>query len=149
MLRYQLYEIKDDKIQIEREISYLKDYIDVQRLRRDNFLIQSNIDTGLKGFYIEPLLLIPFIENSFKHLSHFNNGRPNEINLDFSIQNGEMVFVLKNTTEGNQENAIKQEGGIGLANVIRRLELLYPQKHQLTIKHHDEYFEVQLKLKID
>lgn len=158
MLRYQLYEIKDEKVPIEKEISYLKDYIDVQRLRRENSSIQFNIDTGMKDFFIEPLLLIPFIENSFKHLSHFSNarlngkagqGKPNEINMELSKQNGEMIFTIKNTTEGKQENAVKQEGGIGLANVKRRLELLYPQKHQLTIKNQEGYFEIQLKLKID
>ncbi len=149
MLRYQLYEIKDDKIPIEKEIGYLKDYIDVQRLRRENTSIQINIDKTMKGFFIEPLLLIPFIENSFKHLSHFNNGKPDEINMDLSKQNGEMIFKIKNTTEGKQDNAIKEEGGIGLANVKRRLELLYPQKHNLNITGRNGYFDVQLKLKID
>ncbi len=149
MLRYQLYEVKDEKIPIEKEISYLKDYIDVQRLRRENCAISINIDTGMKDFFIEPLLLIPFVENSFKHLSHFDNGKPNKINLDLSKYNGEIVFAIKNTTEGNIKDSIKQDGGIGLANVKRRLELLYPQKHELTIKNNNEYFDVQLKLKID
>ena len=149
MLRYQLYEIKDEKVPIEREISYLKDYIEVQRLRKDNTAIQFNIGDAMQGFFVEPLLLIPFVENSFKHLSHFSNGRPNEINMDLFKENGELVFAVKNTTEGKQEDAVKQDGGIGLANVKRRLELLYPQKHQLSIKHKDGYFDVQLKLKID
>lgn len=149
MLRYQLYEIKDEKVPIEKEIAYLKDYIDVQRLRRENSSVQINIGAAMKDFFIEPLLLIPFIENSFKHLSHFSNGKPNEINMELSKQNGEMIFTIKNTTEGKQENAIKQDRGIGLANVKRRLELLYPQKHQLTIQNQEGYFDVQLKLKID
>lgn len=149
MLRYQLYEVKDEKIPIEKEISYLKDYIDVQSLRRENASIIINIDTGMKDFFIEPLLLIPFVENSFKHLSHFNNGKPNEINLDLSKHNGEMLFAIKNTKEGNFQSSIEEHGGIGLANVKRRLELLYPQKHELIIKNNDECFEVQLKLKID
>lgn len=149
MLRYQLYEIKDEKVPIEREISYLRDYIEVQRLRQDNTAIQFNIGDTMRGFLVEPLLLIPFVENSFKHLSHFSNGRPNEINMDLSKENGELVFVVKNTTEGKQEDAVKQEGGIGLVNVKRRLELLYPQRHQLSIKQVDGYFDVELKLKID
>ncbi|HEV8080953.1 MAG TPA: histidine kinase [Chitinophagaceae bacterium] len=148
MLRYQLYEVKDEKISIEKEISYLKDYIDVQRLRRENASIRINIDKEMKGFFIEPLLLIPFVENSFKHLSHFENGKANEINLDLSKQNGEMIFAIKNTKEGNIQSSIEEHGGIGLANVKRRLELLYPQKHELTIKNNNEYFDVQLILKI-
>lgn len=154
MLRYQLYEIKDEKVPIEREIEYLKDYIDVQRLRRENTNIRFDISTVMQGFFIEPLLLIPFVENSFKHLSHFSNGRPNEINMELLEESGEMTFAVKNTTEGKQENAvipiaIGKEGGIGLLNVKRRLELLYPQKHKLSIQYKDGYFEVQLKLKID
>ncbi len=154
MLRYQLYEIKDEKVPIEREIGYLQDYIDVQRLRSENTLIQVNIDHAMKDFNIEPLLLIPFIENSFKHLSHFSNGKLNEIKIDLSKQNSELTFVIKNSTEGKQENIefpkiSGKEGGIGLANVKRRLELLYPKKHQLTIQNVDGYFNVYLKLKIN
>ncbi len=149
LLRYQLYEVKDEKIPIEKEIDYLKDYIAVQRLRRENTFIQINIDTGMKGFLIEPLLLIPFIENSFKHLSTFNEGKANEIKIELFKQKGELIFTIKNTTEGKQENAIGQNSGIGLTNVKRRLELLYPQKHKLIIEKGNEYFDVQLKLKID
>lgn len=154
MLRYQLYEVKDERIAIEKEIEYLKDYIDVQSLRRENSTVNVNIDAAVKGFAIEPLLLVPFVENSFKHLSRFNNGKPNAIDLNLFKQNGEMVFAIKNTTEGKEKQAeipgsIGTDGGIGLSNVKRRLELLYPQKHVLTIKQTNGYFDVQLKLKID
>jgi LytS/YehU family sensor histidine kinase len=149
LMRYQLYEVKDQKIPIEKEIDYLNDYIAVQRLRRENIFIQINIDTGMKDFFIEPLLLIPFVENSFKHLSHFDNAKSDEINLDLSKHNGEMIFAIKNTKDGNIQSSIEEHGGIGLANVKRRLELLYPQRHELTIKNDNEYFDVQLKLKID
>jgi sensor histidine kinase YesM len=158
MMRYQLYEVKDEKIAIEKEIEYLKDYIDVQSLRRENSSVKINIDPGVKGFFIEPLLLIPFIENSFKHLSHFSNarlndkvrqGRSNEIVMQLAKQNGEMIFAIKNTTEGKDNNSLMPGGGIGLSNVKRRLELLYPQKYELSIQQTDGYFDVQLKLKID
>ena len=149
MLRYQLYEIRDEKIPIEKEIGYLQDYIDLQRLRRDdNCRIEVSIDKGMKSFSIEPLILIPFVENSFKHLSHFNNGK-NEIHIGLSKQNGEMNFHVRNTTEGRQKEELKKDGGIGLANVKRRLELLYPQKHQLQIRENDGWFDVALKIKMD
>ena len=150
MLRYQLYEIKDEKIPIEKEISFIRDYIDVQRLRREaNCLIKLNVDNNVHGFFIEPLLLVPFVENSFKHLSHYSSGRMNEIKIDIARQNGEMTFVISNTTEGKQVNEIKQQGGIGLPNVKRRLELLYPQKYNLDIHQHDGWFDVELKMKIE
>jgi sensor histidine kinase YesM len=75
MLRYQLYEIKGEKIAIEKEIDYLKDYIGLQQLRNENCSVQFNVKEGMKSFLIEPLLLIPFVENSFKHLSHFGDGK--------------------------------------------------------------------------
>lgn len=149
MLRYQLYEIKGEKISIEKEISYLKDYIDLQRLRNENCLVQFNIEEGMNSFSIEPLLLIPFVENAFKHLSHFSGGKKNEIQIDLSKQNGKVYFDIRNTTEGKQVHEFSNDGGIGLNNVKRRLELLYPQKHELNISDTGEWFEVQLKIKTD
>jgi sensor histidine kinase YesM len=85
MLRYQLYEIKDKKIPIEKEISFINDYIHLQRLRREaDCSVSFHVDPGLQGFSIEPLLLVPFVENSFKHLSQFSNGDMNEIIIDLS-----------------------------------------------------------------
>ena len=149
MLRYQLYELNGEKIAIEKEINYLQDYVDLQRLRRDeNCVIHFSCNPSVKNFMIEPLLLIPFVENSFKHLSHFNNGKTNEINIDIGRVNGEMKFEINNTTEEKQEAPFDQHGGIGLANVKRRLELLYPGIHQLTIGEENERYTVELKIKI-
>ncbi|MES1221224.1 MAG: histidine kinase, partial [Bacteroidota bacterium] len=73
MLRYQLYECNGDRIPVEKEISYLKDYVDLQKLRGDeNCVVNFSHASDVNGFMIEPLLLIPFVENSFKHLSHFS-----------------------------------------------------------------------------
>jgi two-component system, LytTR family, sensor kinase len=149
MLRYQLYEIKGEKIPIEKEIGYLKDYIDLQQLRSENCSVQFNVEEGMNSFFIEPLLLIPFVENSFKHLSHFANGRKNEIQIDLSKQNGEMSFQVRNTTEGKQVHEFSDDGGIGLANVKRRLELLYPQQCSLNISETGGWFDVQLKIKMN
>lgn len=146
MLRYQLYGARDDKVSIGKELQYLQDYIGLQKLRSDNCTIALNVEPGLADFSIEPFLLLPFVENSFKHLSHFNNGKPNEVTIALARQNGEMQFSVGNTTE--QKDLQDEEGGIGLANVKRRLELLYPQKHQLEIRQRDGWFYVSLKLKL-
>jgi Putative regulator of cell autolysis len=150
MLRYQLYEIKDEKVPIEKEISFINDYISLQRLRSEaNCSVKLKVDKEVQGFSIEPLLLIPFVENSFKHLSHYSNGKMNEIKIDLSRENGEMNFMISNTTEGKHVNQTRQHSGIGLPNVKRRLELLYPQKHKLNIHQHDGWFDVALKMKIE
>jgi sensor histidine kinase YesM len=149
MLRYQLYEIKGEKIAIEKEIGYLKDYIALQQLRNENCTVQFNVEEGMKSFFIEPLLLIPFVENSFKHLSHFSDGKMNEIQITLFKENGEMNFDIRNTTEGKQVHESSNKGGIGLANVKRRLELLYPQRHFLKILDDKGWFDVQLKIKMN
>lgn len=149
MLRYQLYELKGEKISIEKEIGYLKDYVDLQKLRRENCRVEFNCSPDVKGFYIEPLILIPFVENSFKHLSHFNNGKSNEVTIGIGRENGEMRFSVTNTTEGKQIPGLLKQGGIGLANVKRRLELLYPDKHKLQINEKEGWFDIKLMIKID
>ena len=93
-------------------------------------------------------MLLPFVENAFRHISHYHNGRKNEIRIGLSRQNGEMQFAIDNTTEGKQPE-IQQQGGIGLNNVKRRLELLYPRKHRLLISENDGWYRVGLQLKID
>ena len=81
MLRYQLYECNGEKIPIEKEIAYLKDYVSLQQLRVSaNTEIKFDCGTDVGHFSIEPLLLIPFVENSFKHLSHFDQGKVGKIN---------------------------------------------------------------------
>lgn len=149
MLRYQLYELNGQKIAIEKEISYLQDYVDLQRLRRDeNCVVNFTCNPALKNFTIEPLLLIPFVENSFKHLSHYSNGKQNEVNINIDRSNGEMKFNIFNTTEDKPISGIEKHGGIGLANVKRRLELLYPNMHQLNISNENDHYHVELKITI-
>ncbi|MFL5810835.1 MAG: sensor histidine kinase, partial [Flavisolibacter sp.] len=147
MLRYQLYEVRDEKIRIEKEIGYLQDYIALQQLRSDNCVVHLDVEEDMKTFLVEPLLLIPFVENSFKHVSHFN-GKENMINIALSRKNGHVSFIVRNTTEGGKR-APSDSSGIGLNNVKRRLELLYPMKHQLQIREHDGWFDVALTIKIE
>ncbi|MGZ8543960.1 MAG: sensor histidine kinase [Flavisolibacter sp.] len=147
MLRYQLYEVKGEKISIDKEISYLRDYIDLQRLRKDEHsCISLDIEEGLPGFSIEPLLLIPFVENAFKYLSQ--GIRKNEIHVGLSMKNGLMHFRVRNTTDGRTKPLLPECGGIGLVNVKRRLELLYPGRHQLDIQNAGGWFDVQLEIKL-
>jgi LytS/YehU family sensor histidine kinase len=148
MLRYQLYELKGNKIPIEKEIGYLEDYVDLQRLRRENCEINFQHDAGVAGFSIEPLLLIPFVENSFKHLSNFSQAGKNLVDITLTRMNGQMQFSVINTVEEKQAGG-KEAGGIGLTNVKRRLELLYPRKHELHICQENGRFSVELKLDIE
>lgn len=147
MLRYQLYEMNGDRIAIEKEIQYLQDYIDLQKLRKDDqYMIEFNCEPDVKGFSIEPLLLIPFVENAFKHISHYKD-HANFIKIRLAMGKSEFIF----SAENSKEPAVLltgQHSGIGLTNVKRRLALLYPQKHTLVINDRIDIFHVVLTIKI-
>lgn len=149
MLRYQLYEAGDEKIPVEKEISYLRDYIALQQLRNENCLVEFEVDEGFQSFAIEPLLLIPLVENAFKHLSHYTNGMRNQVQISLHREDHSMVFNVRNTTESKREETHPQSGGIGLTNVRRRLELLYPQRYQLQVGREEGWFEVYLTIKLN
>jgi len=147
MLRYQLYEMNEGSVSIEKEIQYLQGYIDLQKLRRDdNFKIDFACSPEVKGFAIQPLLLIPFVENAFKHVSHSKN-HINFIKIELSKINGEFKFNIENSKEP-VEKMTEKHSGIGLTNVKGRLALLYPGKHQLKINNGIDIFNVSLSIKI-
>ncbi|MEO6722158.1 MAG: histidine kinase, partial [Ferruginibacter sp.] len=146
MLRYQLYEMNDDKIPVEKEIRYLNDYVDLQKLRNDpGYSVSFTCEPSVSGFVIEPLLLIPFVENAFKHISHFK-GQLNYIRIAMNYTDGELYFEVENSTE--EPAAATDYRGIGLTNVKRRLALLYPVKHRLEISNKNQQFKVALRIKI-
>jgi LytS/YehU family sensor histidine kinase len=143
MLRYQLYETNGNKQPIEKELQFLRGYFELQKLRKDQELdIQFEIGEGLSGFSIEPLLLIPFIENAFKHVSRIP-GRSNFLKVYLGTEDQKLQLQVVNTHTGEKSS---EPGGIGLQNVKRRLELLYPNRHSLQIKNGEDLFEVKLEL---
>ncbi len=147
LLRYQLYDCNADTIAIETELAYLQDYIRLQKLRKDNnYEVAVDIESEIKGFEIVPLLLIPFVENAFKHISNHQNGR-NFVHVGLARNNGSFSFCVENSKENHLQKTLVP-GGIGLNNVKRRLELLYPGKHLLEIHNSEETFKVNLELKI-
>ncbi len=147
MLRYQLYEMNGDRIPVEKEIQYLEDYVDLQKLRKDeNYAVKFNCSAGVTGFLIEPLLLVPFVENAFKHISHHSN-QLNFIQLDLNMNNGAFHFRITNSKD-EAEKANHSHSGIGLNNVKRRLELLYAGKHGLTVTNGTATFTVDLIIQI-
>ncbi|MEO7801665.1 MAG: histidine kinase [Ginsengibacter sp.] len=149
MLRYQLYECNGDKIPIEKELHFLNDYVDMQKLRlNSNTSVKFDYSNDLKNFSIEPLLLMSFVENSFKHLSHYSNGKQNEVAIDITRKDGQMQFSVYNTIDDVKTTENKHEG-IGLNNVKKRLQLLYPGEHELNITQKDDGFNVALKLSIN
>ena len=146
LLRYQLYECNEDKIPIEKEVSYLESYVDLQRLRKsDKHSIIFNSDESAKDFCIAPLLLLPFVENAFKHLSSSGETQ-NTVEVNIARQNGSFLFSVINSVD--PPGAIVKKPGIGLKNVRRRLDLLYDDKYKLDMGKEGCMFSVKLEIKI-
>ncbi|NML64186.1 histidine kinase [Hymenobacter sp. RP-2-7] len=149
MMRYQLYECTTDRIDIEQELAYIKNYVTMQVLRMEpDSDIKIFVDKQLSGFHIAPLLMQPLIENAFKHISNYAEASKNKLYLAISTE-GERVLVVRITNSYDPLLSTKQllaSGGMGLKNLERRLLLLYPSKHELLIEQQESTYNVTLKL---
>ena len=147
-LSHQLYDYNKNWIDLGKEVDYLKNYIELQKMRHDEELLTLNcsLPQQTTGYQIAPMLLIPFVENAFKHGS---NSKGYEINISLKIDNGQLQFTTQNTLNKNQPmNGKKKKGGIGLQNVQRRLDLIYPNKHQLDISNNGKFYKTDLKISL-
>ena len=149
LLRYQLYDCSEDKISLEKEMEYIRNYISFQQIRKDEGLtVKTDIDTADHNCVIAPLLLVVLIENAFKFVSNFSD-KDNIIDIKVAVKDDEVSFNIRNTTEHRQAlDSILNPGGIGIVNLKRRLELLYPNKHEMLFKQEVDYYEVMLKLQL-
>jgi two-component system LytT family sensor kinase len=147
LLRYMLYETDEDKVLLEKEIEYLKSYIELQAQRfGKNVDINTSFEPVTDGFVIEPMLLIPFVENAFKHGTGLVPQARIDINL--KLENPQLHFCVRNRYNETTEWEKDKTSGIGLTNVKRRLNLLYPNSHSLQITKGDGWFSVLLKLNL-
>lgn len=147
LIRYMLYDSENKQVPLEKEIEYLENYIGLQKLRfGEDVDIQTNVGKNASGLAIEPMLLIPFVENAFKHGVGSQVDPFIKISLDISDGN-EMEFrVVNRISEAPQEESKDSSSGIGIKNVRRRIELLYPSKHRLELRSDNNIFDVYLKL---
>ncbi|MFZ6012002.1 MAG: sensor histidine kinase [Bacteroidota bacterium] len=145
LLRFQLYDCSGEKIAIEKELDYLKNFIALEKVRKgEKVKVEMNANGNLSGFQVAPFLMIPFLENAFKYVSN-SNATENLIKVTFHREENRFTADFQNTTD----NIIKHDvGGIGLKNVKRRLELIYPGKHQLQIQDRPGLYSVSLSLEI-
>jgi LytS/YehU family sensor histidine kinase len=145
IMRYMLQDSKDEKVSLEKEVEYLQSYIELQRLRLPE-AVKINFSTEGRPelFSIAPLLLIPFVENAFKHGVSYQDSSEITIRLICSWQM--LSFHVENHIAKHQEGAKDQGSGIGLKNVMRRLDLLYPDKHCLEIRDDGNQYEVELEI---
>jgi two-component system LytT family sensor kinase len=142
IMRYMLYECNDNKVELTKELQYLQNYIDLQKIRFGNkAFINFEVNGEVTNQHIVPLLLISFIENAFKH--GVANDPIAPIVLKINLTDDHLYFFIQNKKHSHNRDA---SGGIGLINVRRRLDLLYPNKYNLEIRDEADTYTVQLSL---
>jgi len=146
MMRYMLYETDNKAVSLEKEINYIKNYIELQKLRLNNIEnIFINIHGETRNKTIEPLLLISFIENAFKYGTDYKGTA--FVKIKISIEDTILDFYIENKIENQSKDP--NNSGIGLTNIKNRLNILYPNAHQLTIEQTDKKYSVRLNLKLE
>lgn len=146
MMRYMLYETDNKSVFLEKEINYIKNYLELQKLRLNNIEnITINIHGETKNKFIEPLLLISFIENAFKYGTDYKGTA--FVKIKITIEDTILDFWVENKIENHWKDP--ENSGIGMTNIESRLNLLYPNAHQLTIIETDSNYSVHLNLKLD
>ncbi|HAS44085.1 MAG TPA: sensor histidine kinase [Microscillaceae bacterium] len=145
LMRYMLYEADGDEVPLSKEIAYLQNYVDLERLRfEENVDISLNIEQD-RDYPIAPFLLMPFVENAFKHGT---KGKQAWIVIHLMVQNAQLILKVENGLVAPQNQPLATVGGIGFANVQQRLDLLYPKRHTLKVHEDELSYEVILKIQL-
>jgi two-component system LytT family sensor kinase len=146
LLRYQLYDCAEEKISLDREIGYIKNYVAFHRLRKDESLVVTLQTEPIEAdLTIAPLLLVVLIENAFKFVSSFAD-KENKITINIHTKNSILHSSFVNTKEVRQVDVSSNANGIGIANLKRRLELLYPNKYELNKRDENAQYETTLRI---
>ena len=152
LLRYSLYETQQEKVPLQDEIDYLKNYIELEKIR-----LESNLDIKFivnvknsEKYQIAPLLLITFIENAFKHARNIVD-EPVFIALSIVVSDdGILHLTVKNNYNTNAQNCFTNEKGIGLENAKKRLSVIYPnEKHVLNLHQDEMFYNVALSIHLN
>lgn len=151
LMRYQLYDCNEQQIPLQQEVNYLENFIELEELRLEsNFDLNLQIHRNLGGnWMIAPFILMPFVENAFKHVSQKLDGT-DWVNIQLEVEDGELIFLVTNSISKTYKASpdVVKYGGLGLKNVQRRLDLLYPDQYKLSITSDDKAFVVRLGLKL-
>jgi len=149
LMRYMLYDTQGRKVPLSTEILYLNSYIQLQKMR---FGDDVSLDVAIEpiatdgAWVIEPMLLIPFVENAFKH--GVGAVEQPQIIVRLDVKDGYMHFEVQNTYDETMSAGKEESSGLGLNNVRTRLELLYPRDHTLAVRREKHWFQIVLTLKL-
>jgi two-component system, LytTR family, sensor kinase len=145
MMRYSLYETNSDRVELNREIQFIQDYIELEQIRHQKKTkISFTLEGNPENFQIPPLMLISFVENAFKHGVN-TTIKKSWVDVRLEVVETTLIFNIANSKPPKVAQEA-QNGGIGIINIKKRLELIYPQKHSLAINSTPEAYEVCLKI---
>lgn len=147
LMRYMLYETDEEKVALDKEVEYLHSYIDLQQQRFGKKLVVNvSVQPADNGYEIEPMLLIPFVENAFKHGTGMITDP--KIDIELSAKNNLLQFTVRNKYNADSLEVQDKTSGIGLTNVKRRLNLLYGRQHTLLVTKKDGWFLTSLQINL-
>lgn len=147
LMRYNIYDQKEDKVNLKNEVQFIEDYIDIQKMRiADSVKITFTKNGNLDLYSIEPMLLFPFVENAFKHGISYEE--ESKITIDLNIKENQLFFYVYNTVNEANKNEAGKFKGIGLQNVLKRLDLLYADLYSINIQEENKSYEVHLNIKL-
>ena len=146
LMRYLLYESDQGKVRLDQEIEFMNNYIDLMKLRLSNKVdLQVSFPEKSNGIMVPPLIFIPFIENAFKYGISYKE--KSFIHLSLSVKDQDILFMCSNSRVDSVDKSETRFSGIGLDNVSKRLNLLFPNLHNLNLTESDSAFNVQLTIK--
>jgi sensor histidine kinase YesM len=148
MMRYVLYETRSKTVKLSDEVKFMNNFVELQKLRIDErSSIEFKVDLDNDKLKMAPLIFLPFLENSFKHGVKGNIGNT-YAKFELKSVKTELLFIAENS-KAQSDILDEKNQGVGLENVKRRLEILYPQKHELVIEDQEDIFKINLKLVLD
>lgn len=153
LMRYSLYESSKENVILSSEVSYIENYLDLERARfSDKVTINYQLKGNPEEYLIAPLLLVSFVENAFKH-GTAKSKHASYVDLSIALDCNTLYFKIKNNIPPNSrlQNRVRNEkvGGFGLSNTSKRLQLLYPDRHKLSVQQTESEFSVNLELTLD
>ncbi|WP_169409418.1 sensor histidine kinase [Dyadobacter beijingensis] len=146
LMRYSLYESSSENVLLSREILFLKDYIELEKIRHTpDTLISFKAEGNFDGHRIPPFLLIPFVENAFKH--GLNTVGKKWVEIVVRLVDGKLAFQVRNSKPSMQTEPL-QKGGIGLVNLKKRLDIYYPNRYELKVNNSAAEYDVFLHISL-
>jgi LytS/YehU family sensor histidine kinase len=144
-LRYVLYDTSSERIPLSKEVDMIKTYVELQKERIDQQITTIELETSgnFSGVEIAPLLLLPLAENCFKHGVGKEQGR---IRIEIGLEGKTFVFRTQNRVALREKTITERNGGIGIKNVEKRLDLIYTNRHSIDYQQHEDIFNLELKI---